>query len=185
MAQRLMQKFVNGGTPMKTVLMLLVSGTAILWAMSATAQISPTAAPQSQQVCTFKLGPAIFARWQQLSQSGYFACPLNSEGEATPSPSGTTGRWAQFLGGTGPTASKAGGYLILHTSGPLAGKVFSVDGCLFQLYSKLGGPGGVLGFPIIDEHTVTGGVAQGFEGGDIQWAAATGICKIVPKGTAG
>jgi len=31
---------------------------------------------------------------------------------------------AQFLGGTGPTASKAGGYLILHTSGPLAGKSF-------------------------------------------------------------
>jgi hypothetical protein len=180
--QRLVGNSVTGGASMKTMLVFLVSGIAMLWTVGVMAQSNPTAAPQSQQVCSFKLGPVIFARWQQLSQSGYFGCPLNSEGEATPSPSGTTGRWAQFLGG--PTGSPGEeGSLILHTSGPLAGKVFSVNGCLFQLYSKLGGPGGKLGFPITDERTVTGGVAQDFEGGDIQWAASTSVCKVVSKGT--
>jgi len=44
---------------MKTMLMFLVSGITMLWTVSAMAQPSPTAAPPSQQVCTFKLGPAI------------------------------------------------------------------------------------------------------------------------------
>jgi surface antigen len=47
------------------------------------------------------------------------------------------------------------------------GAVHAVIGCIFQKYAEIGEAGSILGFPIDDEHPVTGGVAQDFQYGQI------------------
>ena len=125
-----------------------------------------------REVCGFKLGDALFAKWQEASKGGFLGCPLNSEGEATPSKLGTTGRWALFR--NSPTMQ--GGVLVLHTSGPKAGTVFMVRGCIGAVFQAVGGTGGALGFPLREDYDVPGGLRFDFEGGYITYDAAAGRC---------
>jgi uncharacterized protein with LGFP repeats len=148
----------------------------ILAALLLSVGMAARAQAPMQSACDFRLGPAIFAKWQTLSKDGIFGCPLNSEGEATASPKGTTGRWAQFLGGP----QRQGGYIIAVTSGPDAGAVYEVNGCISTLYQNFGNSGGVFGFPVSDEHDAPNGRRSDFEGGYISWDAASGRCAAHP-----
>jgi uncharacterized protein with LGFP repeats len=141
---------------------------AIAWAQS------PPAA--TQEACGFRLGAAIHAKWRTESAAGFLGCPLNSEGEATASLQGTTGRWALFANGP----AMQGGVLVLHTSGPSAGTVFMVRGCVGAVYQAMGGTGGIFGFPTREAYDVPGGVRGEFEGGYIAFNAATGLCTPNP-----
>ena len=131
-------------------------------------------APPMQKACSFQLGAIIFAKWKTSQTDGTIGCPVNSEGEATYSPQGTTGgRWAQFGPGT---VGVTNGYIIVADSGPHAGIAYVVHGCIYNIYNLLGSTGGVFGFPVGDEYTVTGGTRQDFEGGNIQYDSTTGRC---------
>src|SRR5579864_4595087 len=86
---------------------------AILGSAVALAQNS---APPMQKACNFQLGQTIFAKWKTVQADGILGCPVNSEGEATYSPQGTSGgRWAQFAPGT---VGATDGYIIFADSGP-------------------------------------------------------------------
>jgi hypothetical protein len=128
----------------------------------------------SFNACGFELSPPMFAKWQARQKTTRIGCPLGAEGVATVSFNGTTGRWVGLSGGDG-------NFLVLHTSGPHAGTVYHVQGCIYGLYAKLGGTGSVLGFPIGDEHDAPGGLQEEFEGGSVYWSAATRQCSIVKK----
>jgi hypothetical protein len=130
--------------------------------------------PPMQKACSFQLGATIFAKWMTFQTNGIIGCPVNSEGEATYSPQGTTGgRWAQFSPGT---VGVTDGYIIFADSGPHVGVAYIVHGCSYNIYNLLGSTGGVFGFPVSDEYAVTGGTRQDFEGGNIQYDSATGRC---------
>jgi hypothetical protein len=135
---------------------------------------SPPAAMQA--VCGFKLGPDLFDKWRKESQAGLLGCPLNSEGEATASLQGTTGRWALFA----DTPTAEGGVLVLATSGARAGTVFMVRGCIGAVYQALGSSGGVFGFPLTEEYKTPGGTRADFEGGNISYDATSGRCTAHP-----
>lgn len=127
----------------------------------------------THKACSFQLGAAIFGKWQTMRNAGTIGCPVNSEGEAMRSLQGTTGRWAQFAPGT---TGATDGYIIAVTSGVHAGMVYGVHGCVYNIYNAQGSTGGVFGFPVSDEYDMPGGLRADFEGGNIQWNAATGIC---------
>ena len=97
---------------------------------------------------------------------------MGPEADTYPSPQGTTGRMVRLAGGDG-------NYLILHTSGPHAGIVYHVQGCIFMLYSQYGNTRSFLGFPLNEEHNVPGGLQEDFEGGSIYWDRATYHCHVV------
>ena len=151
----------------------LFTGSFLLFSAAAFAQSPPA---ETQTVCGFKLGTALFAKWREASQTGFLGCPLNSEGEATPSLKGTTGRWALFDG----TSASQGGVLVMPTSGPKAGTVFMVRGCVGTVYQALGGSGGIFGFPVTEEYEIPGGARADFEGGTIAYDAASGRCTPHP-----
>jgi uncharacterized protein with LGFP repeats len=134
---------------------------------------SSTDTPPLRKACGFELGDAIFAKWQAMQAAGTLGCPINSESEAKRSAAGTNGRWASFSPGTIGATS---GYIIVVSSGPRAGAVFGIHGCVFKIYSASGGTGGVFGFPLTEEYLIPGGVRDDFEGGNIQYVAATDLC---------
>lgn len=141
-----------------------------------TTQSSPSSAvtentKQTNTACGHSLGKALYDRWiQGGGESGKLGCPIADEVEAPASGRLTKGRWAQFAGGDG-------GYLILHGSGPDEGKLFEVRGCMFKLYSSLGGTKSWLGFPLGDESPTSSGTQQWFEYGLILWDSKTSQCK--------
>jgi uncharacterized protein with LGFP repeats len=132
-----------------------------------------TSGSPPQNACGYELGGAIFAKWKALYAAGTLGCPVNSEGDATRSKLGSTGRWAQFGPGT---VGLTNGYIIEITSGPRAGAVYGIHGCVFNVYSDLGSTGGAFGFPLSEEYPISGGVRADFEGGNVQYNAATGYC---------
>jgi hypothetical protein len=152
---------------------LLVAAGCLLFAVAAFAQSPPAAA---HTVCGFGLGPALFDKWRTESQAGFLGCPLNSEGEATASLQGTTGRWALF----DDSPKMQGGVLVMATSGAKAGTVFMVRGCVGAVYQALGGSGGIFGFPLTEEYEIPGGARADFEGGNISYDAASGRCTPHP-----
>jgi uncharacterized protein with LGFP repeats len=97
-------------------------------------------------------------------------CPVEAESEAPESPQGTTGRWVRFSEGDG-------GYIVLHKSGPNAGKAFEVSGCMYKLYSSLGGTKSWLGFPVSDGLKTKTGARQDFEAGYALWDSTTYECQ--------
>lgn len=126
---------------------------------------------QTATACGHSLGKALYDRWiQRGGESGKLGCPIGDEAEAPASGRLTKGRWAQFAGGDG-------GYLILHGSGPDEGKLFEVTGCMFKLYSSLGGTKSWLGFPLGDESPTSSGTQQWFEYGLILWNSKTSQCE--------
>lgn len=148
----------------------------IAFLLSSAAAFAQSPPAETQTVCGFRLGAAIFAKWREASQAGFIGCPLSSEGEATPSLQGTTGRWALF----DSSPRMQGGVLVMPTSGPKAGTVFMVRGCVGSVYQALGSSGGIFGFPLTEEQEIPGGVRADFEGGTISYDAATGRCTPHP-----
>jgi hypothetical protein len=124
------------------------------------------------KACDRFVGSGIYNKWKEMGgESGKMGCPATNETEAPPSPNGTTGRMAQFSKGDG-------GYLIWHGSGRFKGVTFEVSGCMFKLYSSLGGTKSWLGFPLKDGYrTPTGGARQDFEAGFILWDSKTYQCQ--------
>ena len=141
-----------------------------------TTQSSPSRAvteptKQTATACGHSLGKALYDKWIQMGgETGKLGCPIADETDAPPSARLTKGRWAQFAGGDG-------GYLILHGSGPDEGKLFEVTGCMFKLYSSLGGTKSWLGFPLNDESMTSYGTKQWFEYGYILWSSKTYRCE--------
>ena len=142
---------------------------------------APTPTTRSRAACGTVLGAALFDKWIQMGgENGKLGCPTTAETEAPASPQGSTGRWIQFAKGDG-------GYLIEHTRPPndgglvkpvpLAGQVFEVSGCMFKIYSSLGGTSSWLGFPTSDGRETDTGARQDFEGGYIVWDRKTYVCN--------
>ena len=126
---------------------------------------------QSNLACGHTLASALYDKWIQLGgENGKLGCPVTDETEAPASAKGTTGRWIQFARGDG-------GYLVQHRTGPYAGKVFEVDGCMFKLYASQGGTKSWLGFPIGDGFETSPGGRQEFESGYIVWDSKTYVCQ--------
>ncbi len=124
-----------------------------------------------RQACNYSLSDQVHAKWTQLgSESGALGCPIADETEASVSPQGTAGRYAEFRGGGGAS-------ILWHRSGRYAGKTFVVDSCFFTLYKNLGRSASRLGFPTGDPYEAAGGSRQDFEGGYIRRVANTSICS--------
>lgn len=127
--------------------------------------------PKSKFACGVSLAPALFDKWTESGgEDGRLKCPSSSETDAPPSPEGTTGRWVRFAAGDG-------GYLVLHETGARAGQAFEVSGCMFKLYSSIGGTKSWLGFPITDGRETVTGVQQDFEVGYVVWNRKTAVCE--------
>ncbi|HEY6047409.1 MAG TPA: hypothetical protein VIU65_12445 [Pyrinomonadaceae bacterium] len=122
-------------------------------------------------ICGRTVSAAIYDKWISTGgESGKLGCPVTNEDDAGLSPQGTTGRWIQFTRGDGA-------YLIEQKTGPNAGKVFKVSGCMYKLYGSLGGTRSWLGFPTGDEYETDPGVRQDFEGGYTVWDRTTYVCE--------
>jgi hypothetical protein len=125
----------------------------------------------STSACGHSVDPKIYDKWTELGgEAGRFGCPVADETQAPVSPKGATGRWIRFEKGDG-------GYLILHQSGTYSGQAVEVSGCMYKLYSSLGGTGSWLGFPISDGREISTGVQQDFEGGYTKWDSTTYRCE--------
>jgi hypothetical protein len=150
---------------------------------SSRTQVSPT--PMSKPkttnatMCGQTVSDAILDKWNQMGgETGKLGCPINQETEAPTSPRGSVGRWIQFGKGDG-------GYLIENTGSdtgrrlplPVEGKAVEVTGCMFMLYSSLGGTKAWLGFPTGDGRETSTGARQDFEGGYILWDRKTSQCR--------
>ncbi len=140
---------------------------------------SPTVVAKSNTICGHEVSAAIFEKWTEMGgQTGKLGCPINQQTDAPTSPQGSIGRWIQFEKGDG-------GYLIENTGSdsgqrlplPVEGKAVEVTGCMFMLYSSLGGTKSWLGFPTGDGRMTTNGARQDFEGGHILWDAKTSQCR--------
>jgi len=143
-----------------------------------TPKISNGNASRSDLACNLPLSAPIYNKWIEMGgENGRLKCPVEEENEAPASPQGTTGRWVRFSAGDG-------GYLIWHKTGSNAGKAFEVSGCMYKLYSSLGGTKSWLGFPVSDGQGTATGALQVFEAGYIVWDSKTYDCqahKPMPK----
>lgn len=124
----------------------------------------------STSECEHRLGAAIRAKWMEARGNNGFTCPVMDETDATPSPLGTTGRYADFE----RDEADWPGTIHAHSSGRYRGKAFITYGAIFRLYKNLGGSSSWLGFPTSDEHDASGGRRSDFEGGFIHWNSETG-----------
>ena len=137
---------------------------------------SPAVVAKSNSICGREVSAAIFEKWTEMGgQAGKLGCPINQQTEAPTSPQGSVGRWIQFDKGDG-------GYLIEHTGSdssllPVEGKAVEVTGCMYMLYSSLGGTKSWLGFPVGDGRETPTGARQSFEGGYILWDSKTSECR--------
>jgi hypothetical protein len=127
------------------------------------------------QACGFNLGSGLYDKWAETGgETGKLGCPIMGEIDTPGSPCGTTGRMTQFK-------KDDGGYIIWHRSGPLAGKSFEVSGCMYKLYSSMGGAASWLCFPTSDGYVTPTGSRQDFEGGYITWDSKTWTCNAYRK----
>ena len=143
---------------------------------------SPTVVAKANTMCGREVSVAIFDKWTEMgSQTGKLGCPINQQTDAPTSPQGSFGRWIQFEKGDG-------GYLIENTGSdsgkrlPVEGKAVEVTGCMYMLYSSLGGTKSWLGFPIGDGRETPTGARQDFEGGHILWDSKTRECRPYTPG---
>lgn len=133
--------------------------------------ISAVRASETLKACEYFLSVGLYDKWKQTGgKDGKLGCPTMNEIEAEASPQGTTGRMTRFSKGDG-------GYLIQHTSGRFAGTVFDVSGCMYKIYSNIGGTKSWLGFPIKDGYPASPGARQDFENGYILWDSKTYNCQ--------
>ncbi len=102
---------------------------------------------------------AIRAAWAALGwERGFLGYPVDDERAVT------GGRASPFQGGT------------VYWSGPTGAR--EVHGAILGRYVALGGSGSRLRLPVSDEYTVPGGRRSDFQGGWIQWNAATGATTV-------
>lgn len=133
--------------------------------------ISAVKTTETLKACEYFLGAGLYDKWKQMGgENGKLGCPTMNETEAESSPQGTTGRITQFSKGDG-------GFIIRHGSGRFSGTAFEVSGCMFKIYSSLGGTGSWLGFPIKDGYNISTGARQDFEEGYILWDSKTSVCQ--------
>lgn len=133
-------------------------------------QVSNGVEIRPKLACDLSLSTPIYDKWMQMGgEDGRLKCPVANESDAPASPQGTTGRWVRFSAGDG-------GYIIWHASGANNGKAFEVSGCIYKLYSSLGGTKSWLGFPIGDGREIKSGARQEFEAGYIVWDSRTYVC---------
>ena len=126
---------------------------------------------ETLKACNYLLGSGLYGKWKQMgAEKSLLGCPTINETEAARSPQGTTGRMTQFSKGDG-------GYLIWHGSGRYSGTTFEVSGCMYKLFSSIGGTKSWLGFPIKDGYSIVTGARQDFEGGYILWDSKTYKCQ--------
>jgi|GEM_PF-5696717 len=126
--------------------------------------------PPTFQACDYPMTDPIYRKWMELgSAEGKLGCPISGERECGPSINNTTCRLIQFK-------KDDGGYLLQHTSGSLAGKVFDVSGCMFKIYYQLNGPKSWLGLPTSDGYVTPTGSREDFESGYILWDSKTYVC---------
>lgn len=91
---------------------------------------------------------------------------------------------SSFLGSpTGPEQAIGAGRTQAYQYGTIdwspATGAFEVHGAILAHYQALGGPAGVLGFPISDESPSTsGGRVSSFQVGNIYWTPATGALEV-------
>ena len=130
------------------------------------APVSATA-PPSGSACGQSLSPPIMAEWRGLgADTGRLGCPTEPERPAARSPQGSSGREANFAGGT----------IVSHASGPRAGQVYAVVAC-YRTYFQFGGSGGWLGLPISDAENTPDGQRQVFEGGTLTYYRTPDGCE--------
>jgi uncharacterized protein with LGFP repeats len=157
------------------------SGTSSQTSPSPSPTPTSTVVAQSTTICGQVVSPGLLKKWNELGgETGKMGCPINQETDAPASPQGSVGRWIQFAKGDG-------GYLIEHTRreyqtknvkpGLFTGQAFEVSGCMFKLYTSLGGTKSWLGFPIGDGYETDPGARQQFEGGYIVWDRKTYVCE--------
>lgn len=122
--------------------------------------------------CGVTLSGPIFQKWSdEGSDKGRLGCPTAKEHVTAPSPAGSTGRQAEFVGGG------LGAAIVWHNGGDHAGQTFVVAGCLYRLYAQYGGAGGWLGMPIGDLANGPDGQTQQFEGGLMTLNRADRTCR--------
>ncbi|ASN51098.1 transglycosylase SLT domain-containing protein [Sinomonas sp. R1AF57] len=103
----------------------------------------------------------IRAAWQRRGfENGYLGYPTTDEIRGLRD----GGVYQMYQGGAIIWSPKTGA----HESG----------GAIRQAWAGLGYEGGTLGYPTSDEYAITGGVAQDFEGGRIEWRPGSGISVV-------
>ena len=126
-----------------------------------------------------------FPTWGGIAQcyeklggtGGRLGFPTSAESDAWPSPQGTTGWVQRFEGGREDPDGASLYYSHLGS--------YPVWGGTGQCYERLGGTGGLLGFPTSAESDAwpssqgTTGWVQRFEGGDIYWCTKCGDVPVM------
>lgn len=140
---------------------------AALGAHSAPETSPPAGEATANRACRQSLSAPIFSEWRGLGgETGRLGCPTEPERPSAASPQGSSGREANFTGGT----------IIWHASGPRAGQVYAVVAC-YRTYFQFGGPGGRLGLPISDAENTPDGQRQTFEGGVLTYDRSPDACE--------
>ncbi len=112
---------------------------------------------------------AVLTKWGSL---GYETGPAGS-------PTSAASAFQTFRGTTGNMQSFQNALVLTTTLGPLSGQAFSVTGLVLAKYGSIGGPGGDLGAPTNEEHTINGLRQQDFEGGYINYALGDSVASVV------
>jgi len=113
----------------------------------------------------FEIHGAIYATWSAIGYANSILGLVTSdERDAVPSFKGTTGRVSDF----------ENGHLHWHSSGDHYMVTYMTYGDLDELYVSMGGTASWLGFPVIHQEDRGGYGYCEFEGGYIEWDAASG-----------
>jgi len=120
---------------------------------------------------------AIFAKWAETGfASGILGLVTEDENTAAVSPFTTVGKYSKFENGTIHWISNKVGENEGHA---YRGQSFITSGGLDAFYTSMGGTGGDLGFPVMDQRTVGVYGYCEFEGGKIEWDDIDGTYKMI------
>ena len=118
----------------------------------------------------YEIHGAIYATWSAMGYAdSILGLVTSDERDAVPSFKGTTGRVSDF----------ENGHLHWHSSGDHYMVTYMTYGDLDELYVSMGGTASWLGFPVMHQEDRGGYGYCEFEGGYIEWDAASG--KYVAK----
>ncbi|KAF5421463.1 MAG: hypothetical protein C5S44_06505 [Candidatus Methanocomedens sp.] len=116
----------------------------------------------------YEIHGAIYATWSAMGYANSILGLVTSdERDAAPSFKGTTGRVSDF----------ENGHLHWHSSGDHYMVTYMTYDDLDKLYVSMGGTASWLGFPVMDQEDRGGYGYCEFEGGYIEWDAASGTYK--------
>lgn len=106
---------------------------------------------------------------------------LNFENGAAGMPVSERDAAASFTGVTGSVQTFRNGLMAALDIGPLAGKVFFVQGLALAKYAAVGGARGQLGFPTTDEFPWSGKRRQEFEGGVLEYSSGDAEATLIER----